>query len=334
MTVAGQRDNLLMIKFICLRIVKALVILLCIAILNFLLIHSAPGDPAQIMAGEAGETDAQFLADLRARFGLDQPLPIQLWKYIAAIVQLDFGFSYRQNLPVISLIADRLPATLLLSLSAFVISLCLGVTAGSLAASRQGRWTDSIISTFALLFYATPLFWLALMAVMLFSVHLNWLPGFGYETPGSDLTGIWRLVDIGSHLILPATTLGFFFMAVYMRMTRASMLEVSRLDFVKTARAKGLKSSVIQRRHVLRNALLPVVTLAGLQAGQLVSGAVLIETVFAWPGIGRLMFEALQQRDYNLLLGVFIVSAAVVLLFNMVTDLLYRLVDPRIRLQQ
>jgi peptide/nickel transport system permease protein len=323
-----------MIKFIGLRVIKALVILLCIAILNFLLIHSAPGDPAQIMAGEAGETDAQFLAQLRERFGLDQPLPVQLWRYIWAICHLDFGFSYRQNLPVIDLIADRLPATLLLSLSAFVISLFLGVAAGSLAATRQGRWTDSVISTLALVFYATPLFWLALVAVMLFSVELNWLPGFGFETPASDLTGIARALDIGRHLILPAMTLGFFFMAVYMRMTRASMLEVSRLDFVKTARAKGLKASVIGRRHILRNALLPVVTLAGLQAGQLVGGAVLIETVFAWPGIGRLMFDALQQRDYNLLLGIFIVSAAVVLLFNMITDLLYRLVDPRIRLQQ
>ncbi|MEQ9247375.1 MAG: ABC transporter permease, partial [Nitratireductor sp.] len=194
-----------------------------------------------------------------------------------------------------------------------------------------GKWSDTAISTLALLFYATPLYWAALMAVLLFSVYFNWLPGFGYETVGANYTGLRRALDIGQHLILPATTLGLFFMAVYMRMTRASMLEVSQLDFVKTARAKGLKPGIIQRRHIFRNAMLPVVTLAGLQAGQLVGGAVLTETVFAWPGIGRLMFEALAQRDYNLLLGVFFVSAAMVLLFNLITDILYRFVDPRIR---
>lgn len=317
--------------FILGRLVKAAAILICIAILNFLLIQAAPGDPAQVMAGEAGETDEVFLAQLRERFGLDQPLHVQLGRYIGAIVQLDLGYSYRQQMPVATLIWDRLPATLLLSLSAFAISLGLGTLAGVLASARQGRWQDSVISTIALIFYATPLFWLALMAVLLFSVQLGWLPGFGYETVGAGHTGMRRALDIAAHLVLPATTLGLFFMAVYARMTRASMLEVNRLDFVKTARAKGLRPGVIQRRHVLRNALLPVVTLAGLQAGQLVGGAVLIETVFAWPGIGRLMFEALSQRDYNLLLGVFLVSAAMVLLFNLITDLLYRLVDPRIR---
>lgn len=320
-----------MASFILGRLAKAVVILICIAILNFFLIHAAPGDPAAVMAGEAGETDEMFLQQLRERFGLDQPMHVQLWRYISAILQLDLGYSYRQQLPVAQLIAERLPATLLLSVSAFVISLVLGILAGVLASAFQGRWLDTGISLLALIFYATPLFWLALMAVLLFSVHLGWLPGFGYETVGAGYTGFARALDILRHLILPATTLGLFFMAVYMRMTRASMLEVSRLDFVKTARAKGLRPGLIQRRHILRNAILPVVTLAGLQAGQLVGGAVLIETVFAWPGIGRLMFEALSQRDYNLLLGVFIVSAAMVLLFNLITDILYRFVDPRIR---
>jgi peptide/nickel transport system permease protein len=321
-----------LIRFILARLVKAVVILLAILIFNFLLIHAAPGDPAAVMAGEAGATDEKFIADLRARFGLDQPFGVQLWLYIKATVQLDLGFSYRQNMPVIDLIWQRLPATLLLTMTAFVIALVLGVTAGVLAASKQGTWWDSIISALALLFYATPLFWVALMASLLFSVVLGWLPGYGYETIGAKYTGIDRVLDIGKHLILPATTLGLFFMAVYMRMTRASMLEMSRLDFVKTARAKGLKNRVIQRRHVLRNALLPVITLAGLQAGQIVGGAVLTETVFAWPGIGRLLFEAISQRDYSVMLGVFFVSAAMVLLFNLITDVLYVLVDPRIRL--
>ncbi|MCX8998032.1 ABC transporter permease [Rhizobiaceae bacterium BDR2-2] len=320
-----------MARFIAGRLLKAVVILIGITILNFFLIHAAPGDPAAVMAGEAGETDEVFLRQLRERFGLDKPLYMQLFIYLSSVVQLDLGYSYRQQLPVLDLILDRLPATLLLSVSAFVISLGLGILAGAVASARQGRWSDTIISTVALIFYATPLFWLALMAVLLFSVQLGWLPGFGYETVGAGHTGLARALDILRHLVLPALTLGLFFMAVYVRMTRASMLEVNTMDFVKTAKAKGLRPGVIQRRHVLRNAILPVVTLAGLQAGQLVGGAVLIETVFAWPGIGRLMFEALSQRDYNLLLGVFVISAAMVLLFNLITDVLYRIVDPRIR---
>ncbi|MBY8918372.1 ABC transporter permease (plasmid) [Nitratireductor sp. L1-7-SE] len=320
-----------MLRFILMRLGKAAIILIAILTLNFFLIHAAPGDPAAVMAGEAGAADAKFIAQLREQFGLDKPLLTQLGIYLKGVLQFDLGFSYRQQMPVADLILDRLPATLLLTMTAFVISLLLGTLAGVLASARVGKWSDTAISTLALLFYATPLYWAALMAVLLFSVYFNWLPGFGYETVGANYTGLRRALDIGQHLILPATTLGLFFMAVYMRMTRASMLEVSQLDFVKTARAKGLKPGIIQRRHIFRNAMLPVVTLAGLQAGQLVGGAVLTETVFAWPGIGRLMFEALAQRDYNLLLGVFFVSAAMVLLFNLITDVLYRFVDPRIR---
>ena len=313
------------------RLVKAAIILVAILVLNFFLIHAAPGDPAAVMAGEAGAADEIFIEQLRERFGLDKPLLTQLGLYLGGVLQFDLGFSYRQQMPVADLIFQRLPATLLLTLSAFVMSLLLGTLLGVIASARVGKWSDTVISVLALLFYATPLYWAALMAVLVFSVELNWLPGFGYETVGANYTGFARALDIGQHLILPATTLGLFFMAVYMRMTRASMLEVSRLDFVKTARAKGLPNSVIQRRHIFRNAMLPVVTLAGLQAGQLGGGAVLTETVFAWPGIGRLMFEALAQRDYNLLLGIFFISAAMVLLFNLITDILYRVVDPRIR---
>lgn len=323
-----------MLGFIAARLVKAVFILLAILVLNFVLIHATPGDPAAVMAGEAGAADEKFLQDLRERFGLDQPFHIQLWNYMKGAVQLDLGYSYRQQMPVAELIWDRLPATLLLTATAFVISIVIGVAAGVLAAQAQGTWWDTLISSLALLFYATPLFWVALMASLLFSVVLGWLPGFGYQTIGADYTGIDRVLDVGKHLILPATTLGLFFTAIYMRMTRASMLEVSRLDFVKTARAKGLRNSVIQRRHILRNALLPVITLAGLQAGQIVGGAVLTETVFAWPGIGRLMFEAISQRDYNVILGVFFISAAMVLLFNLITDILYGIVDPRIRLAE
>ena len=312
------------------RLVKAFLTRLAIPILNFFLLHAAPGDPAVVLAGEAGAADEQMIEQLRERFGLDQPLYVQLGKYVWGILQFDLGYSFRQGAPVSELIADRLPATLLLPMTAFGISLVCGIAVGVAAAARVGRPSDTILTTLALLFYATPLYWLALMAVLVFSVWLGWLPGFGYETVGANYTGLERMLDILKHLILPALTLGLFFMSVYMRMSRASMLEVSQLDFVKTAKAKGLSGPAIRRRHILRNAILPVVTLAGLQAGQLVGGAVLTETVFAWPGIGRLMFESLAARDYNTILGVFIVSAAMVIFFNIVTDLVYRIVDPRI----
>ena len=189
-----------MIRFILGRLVKAVFILLAILIVNFLLIHAAPGDPAAVMAGEAGAADEKFLADLRTRFGLDQPLYVQLWTYLKGAAQLDLGFSYRQQMPVADLIADRLPATLLLTGVAFVLSLVLGVIAGVAASARQGSWSDTIISTLALLFYATPLFWVALMAVLVFSVWLEWLPGFGYSTIGAGYTGLAHVLDVARHL--------------------------------------------------------------------------------------------------------------------------------------
>src|ERR1700754_1448674 len=319
-----------MLSFIGQRIVKGVIVLFAIIVLNFFLIRLAPADPAMVMAGEAGASDQIFVAQLREKFGLDRPLPEQLFRYVKGIATLDLGFSFRQQAPVSQLIMDRLPATLLLTGTAFAISLAFGVLFGTLAARRAGSWTDTFITVLALIFYATPLFWVALMAILLFSVTMDWLPSFGYETVGANYTGFAHVIDVARHLIMPAMTLGLFFMATYTRMTRASMLEVKRLDFVKTARAKGLSDAVIQRRHVLRNALLPVVTLAGVHSGTLIGGAVITETVFAWPGIGRLMYDALLQRDYNLLLGVFVVCAAMVLIFNLVTDLVYRLVDPRI----
>lgn len=319
-----------MLKFLAARLAKGAVVLIGIAILNFLLIRAAPGDPAQVLAGQSGAADEIFLEQLRERFGLNEPFLVQLWIYIKGYLQFDFGFSYRQQQPVLDLVLDRLPATLLLTGTAFVVSLLLGTAMGMFAARRVGRWSDSSVTMLSLMFYATPLFWVALMSQIVFALWLGWVPNVGYETIGANYTGLRRMLDIGVHLVLPALTLGLFFTAVYARMMRASMLEVAGSDFVKTARAKGLSEGVIQRRHIARNAILPVVTLAGLQAGQLVGGAVLTETVFAWPGIGRLMFESLIQRDYPVLLGVFFVSSAMVIGFNILTEIVYRIVDPRI----
>lgn len=324
------------LSYIASRSGKALFVVLGVVILNFLLIRLAPGDPASIMAGEAASSDPAYVEQLRRQFGFDQPLYQQLWIYLQGIAQLDFGYSYRNKVPVLQLIAERLPATLLLMVPAFLFSLLLGVLLGMLAARSRytGRrtWLDSVIMSGALLLYATPLFWLSLLMIILFSVQLNWLPAFGMESVGAGLTGWAHVKDVAAHLVLPVVSLGCFFMAVYARLTRASMLEVMGMDFVKTARAKGVPAGQVIRRHVLRNAILPVVTFSGIQLGQMAGGAVLTETVFGWPGIGRLMFDALMQRDYQLLLGVFLVTSVMVVVFNLITDLIYRLVDPRIEL--
>ena len=312
------------------RLAKAVVVVLAIVFLNFLLIRLAPGDPASVLAGEAGAADPIFVAQLREQFGLDRPVWEQAGLYLGQIARLDLGFSYRQREPVATLIGDRLPATLLLTGSGFLVALALGVLLGALAARRAGSATDTAIFLISLVFYAMPLFWLSMMAVMLFSVQLRWLPASGMESIGAGYQGLDRALDIAQHLILPAGTLGLFYVAVYARLTRSTMLDVGDMDYVRTARAKGVAPGRVVRRHVLRNALLPIISFAGIQAGQLLGGAVLTETVFAWPGIGRLAFDALLQRDYAVLLGVFLVTSIMVIIFNIVADLLYRLADPRV----
>ena len=322
------------LSFIASRLAKALFVILGVVIVNFFLIRLAPGDPAAVLAGQAGASDPTYVARLRESFGLDEPVLTQLYLYLKGVVQLDFGYSYRNHVPVLDLILERLPATFLLMICAFLFSITMGVLLGVVAAkarySNKRRWLDSTVMTGALILYATPLFWLSLMGILLFSVVLGWLPAFGMESVGSRLTGLARAQDVFMHLILPTITLGCFFMACYVRLTRASMLEVIGMDFVKTARAKGVPPGNIIRIHVLRNALLPVITFAGIQLGQMAGGAVLTETVFAWPGIGRLMFDALLQRDYQLLMGIFLITSAMVVIFNLLTDIVYRIIDPRI----
>lgn len=316
------------------RLLKMAGIVLAVVVLNFLLIRLAPGDPVSVMAGEAGAADAAFVQQLRQEFGLDKPVPVQLWRYVSNVLQMDLGYSYRQRRPVIDLIEERLPATLYLTGAAFGLSLSLGIVLGVVAASAPGGWTDRLITIGSLCFYVTPTFWVGLMFILIFSIKLGWLPPFGMESLGSHYAGVSYALDVFKHLILPASSLGVFYVAIYARVTRTSMNEVRGLDFVKFAKAKGLPPGRIMRVHVLRNALLPVITLAGIQAGQLVGGAVLVETVFAWPGIGRLAFEALLQRDYPVLLGVFLATSGMVVVFNLITDIVYTFVDPRIeRLQ-
>lgn len=312
------------------RLIKAIFILFAIVIINFALVRAAPGDPAMIMAGEAGAADEAYVAQLRERFGLDEPLHLQLFTYVTRVAQGDLGYSYRQNQPVLDLILARLPATLLLTGIAYVFALGMGILLGTLAAMNAGRWSDTAITTVALLSYATPIFWVGLMMILLFSVQLGWLPAFGYASVGAGLTGIHHVRDVAAHLVMPVFTLGLFYMAVYARLTRSSILEVRDMDYIKTARAKGLTERRIVLLHILRNAILPVITFAGIQAGHLIGGSILVETVFAWPGIGRLAFDALLQRDYQILLGIFVITSVMVLVFNIITDLVYTLIDPRI----
>ncbi len=317
-------------RFLLARLVKMVAIVFAIVVVNFLLIHAAPGDPASVMAGQSGAADPQFVAQLRHQFGLDKPLGTQLWIYVSAVARGDLGVSHLQQRTVLSLIAERLPATLLLTGVAFAFALVSGIALGAAAARRAGTWADSVITVLALGFYATPIFWVGLMLVLVFSVWLGWLPSFGMETVGAGLHGWAAAADTARYLVLPALTLGLFYMATYARLTRSAMLEVAGQDFIKTARAKGVGEGRILRRHILRNALLPVVTLAGIQAGQLIGGSVLVETVFAWPGIGRLAFDALLARDYQVLLGVFLTTSILVVVFNLITDLVYLAIDPRI----
>ncbi|CAH1656400.1 MAG: ABC transporter permease [Chelatococcus sp.] len=318
--------------FLARRVVQAAMVVVGVVFLSFFLVRLAPGDAAMAIAGETGYSDPQYVADLRKEFGLDKPVLTQFGIYLAKVGVGDLGFSYQKRQPVYDLIMERLPATLLLAGVVIVVSLAIGIFVGAVSAKYAGRLVDGVLRVFLMAFYAMPSYWLGLVLVLTFSVHLGWLPAFGIETMGGDPAPMARALDIGRHLVLPALTLGLFFAAIYARLTRAAMLEVVNLDFVRTARAKGISETRLFIRHVLRNALIPVVTYAGLQTSALVGGTVLVETVFSWPGIGRLAYDALIARDNNLLIGIFIFTSVLVVLFNLLTDLLYVVLDPRMEL--
>ncbi len=314
-----------------LRLLKALLTLTCVVVFSFLLLRLAPGDPALILAGDQGGSDPAFVDELRRHLGLDGPVYLQLWRYLQSVATLDFGLSYRDQRPVKDIILDKVPATLLLTVSAFWFSVVLGVTLGALASRRPGSALDGLITMISVAFFAMPMFWVGLVFIIIFAVKLGWLPSYGMETAAISAKGGWAAIrDRLSHMILPVLTLGLFYMSVHARVARTALLQVSGMDFIRTARAKGLPRWRIWRDHLLRNALLPTITLAALQAGQLIGGSILVETVFAWPGIGRLAFEALASRDYNVLLAVFIISSCGVILANLLADIAYRMIDPRL----
>jgi len=310
-------------------LVRVILFLFVLASLNFMLIQMAPGDPALVIAGSSGAADQQMIDQIRAEFHLDQPLGAQYLDYVSRTLRLDLGTSYHHGRPVWDMIAEKLGATVLLTGAAWAISIAVGVALGLLSARFVGRWPDVAISAGALLLYAAPSFWLGLIFVLVFSIWLEWLPAFGAATIGADLGWGGRIMDQMRHLILPALTLALFYVAIYARLMRGGMLAVSQLDHVKTARAKGVPPRRIVTHHMIRSAILPVVTYMGFHATTLISGAVLVETVFAWPGLGRLTFEAILQRNYPLLMGILLVTSILVIVLNALTDLLLRAVDPR-----
>ena len=296
----------------------------------FLLLQLAPGDTVDALMAQMGGGDAALAEELRRFYGLDLPVMARLGDYLWRLVRLDLGFSAIYGKPVATVILERLPATLLLMTASLSFAFAAGMALGVLAARRVNRWPDTLVSTLGLVFYATPSFWFGLMAIVVFSVHLQWLPAGGFGDVAMGYEGWEAALDIAWHLVLPTLTLGLIFLAIYLRIMRASMLEVLSLDFVRTARAKGLTETRVVARHVLRNAMLPMVTLIGLQAGTMLGGSVVVESVFALPGLGRLAYESVVQRDLNTLLGIVFVSALLVIAVNFVVDLLYARLDPRI----
>jgi peptide/nickel transport system permease protein len=302
-----------------------------IVILVFLLLQMVPGDAVDVLAGESGGISEEGLALLRTSFGLDQPVLVQLLAYLNNLAHFSLGFSPRYNTPVMDLIMTRLPGTLILMLLSQIIAIAAGIVLGAVMAVWEGKWPDRLLSLVALLLYSTPAFWIGLMALVVFSVWLGWLPSGGNITIGAGLQGWAYVKDFAAHAVLPVVALAGFFVAIYARLVRAAMLEISRLDFVRTAHAKGLTPFVVTVRHILRCALVPLTTVAGMHFGTMLGGAAVVETVFSWPGLGRLALEAVMARDYAVLLGILLLSSLTVILANMLVDLLHAWLDPRIK---
>ena len=304
----------------------SLVLLVGVTIMSFVLLKSTPGGPMSIYRERADVTRAD-VARLRQQLGLDDPVPVQYARWVGNLVRGDWGDSFVTNERVIDRIAQRLPATLLLMGSAYVLTLLIAIPVGVLAAVRQYSWFDYLATGVAFIGLSMPVFWFGLLLILLFSVQLGWLPTSGIATIGAGFDPL----DIVKHLIMPTCVLALVFAGGYTRYLRTSMLEVIRQDFVRTARSKGLAERLVIMRHAFRNALIPVVTLLALDVPELFTGAVVTETIFAWPGMGRLYLESLARLDYSVLMAILTVSALLVILSNLLADVVYAYLDPRIR---
>jgi peptide/nickel transport system permease protein len=305
------------------RLVQLVPTLFFVSVLIFGLQHLLPGDPAMMMAGE--DRDPDVIEALRRQYHFDQPIPIQYLYWIGGVLTGDLGQSIRLKLPVLDLIVEKLPVTLQLATMAMVIALAIGVTAGILSAVNKNSWIDYVVSVVSLLGISTPNFWLGIMLIFVFAVTLGWLPASGYVSPFEDP---WQSL---ATTIMPAFVLGNAIAGVIMRHTRGAMLQALSSDYVRTARAKGLSESKVVLKHAMRNALTPVITLGALEFGTLLSGAVLTEQIFTIPGFGKLIVDAVLNRDYAVVQGVVLVTATTYILLNLLADIGYILVNPRLR---
>lgn len=318
-------------RYLIKRLLYAGCLVLAVLVLNFVLIRLAPGDPTETLAGQMGGMTEEIRSELRRAYGLDLPLMQQLGIYVGRILSGDLGYSYFFNLPVSALILDRLPATILLLLASLTFSVLAGTTLGVLASRKPQGLLSQAITVTSVVGYSAPVFWTGMLLVILFASVFPILPVSGIRSAAVSQGVVSDMLDVAHHLVLPALSLGFVQMAQYSRLTRASMLDVLGADYVRTARAKGLSEGVVFFKHALRNAILPIVTIIGLQFGNMLAGAIVVETVFNWPGLGRLAFDSVLRRDYPTLLGLLFISSFLVIVANQITDLAYRLVDPRIK---
>jgi peptide/nickel transport system permease protein len=316
------------------RLLLAVPLLIGITFISFLVIHLAPGEPAEIQTGDLSiQSDKQMRERLREEFGLDKPLHVQYWKWLSRLTRLDFGKSFSPDArPVLQKIGERLPVTLLLNIVEMLIIVVLAVPIGVFSATRQYSLFDKVTTVFVFVGFATPDFWLALLLMILFGVQLGWLPISGLRSLNWEYLSFWRQQwDFVGHLVLPILVATFGGLAGFSRYMRQSMLEVIRQDYVQSARAKGLAERVVIGKHALRNALLPIVTVLGLSLPGLIGGSVIVESIFAIPGMGQLMVQAVFERDYPVIMGNLVIVATLTLVANLVADVTYSLVDPRIR---
>ena len=335
-----------MVGYIARRVLGTIPVIVLISVLVFMLVQAAPGDPADMLLSD--EASAADIAQARARWGLDQPIYVQYGKFFVNALHGDFGTSFRYADPVIEVIGQRLPATLELAIVSIVIAALLGVPLGVWAGAKPNSWADNLGSIFGFFGISMPSFWFGIMLILVVSGMLNLLPSAGRDTYGvagdpitgfyildSLLKGNWTaLEDAVLHIIMPAIALGTNMMGIIMRVTRSSVLEVMNEDYVTTARAKGASEHAVLWHHVVRNALIPIVTVVGLELGTLLSGSIIVETVFSWPGIGALLISAITSRDYPLIIGTVMVYTTLFVVINFTVDLLYGLIDPRIRFGQ
>lgn len=316
--------------FIVKRLLQYVPLIFLVVIVTFILVHLAPGDPTYILVGEYG--DEAFIRAARERLGLDKPLHEQFLIYISNVFRGDLGYSYLRSEHVATLILSRIPATLLLVLTSMFISALIGIVLGTIAAARRGV-IDISISTISLIGVSIPYFWLGQIIIIIFAVMLGLFPIGGMVSVRMEYQGIYYILDVLYHLVLPATTLAVFNIAYTTKITRGSVLEALTQDYIITARSKGIPERRVIFRHALRNALIPVVTYTGLNTGALLVGAILTETVFAWPGMGLLLFDSIRLRDYPVILGIFIYGSIIVIIANLIVDILYGILDPRIRVR-